>query len=265
MTELLPPHRPVHRRARRRHRRGRPRDRLPVRPVQAHPQRVRRRAHRQGPQLGRLADPSRGDRLRRRLLRRRDARHARRDPRGQDLPRLRLAATSPSTRSRRSSTSAASPSPARDSGGFIYDEAGIDREKLAFVMELKNVKRGRISEYADKFKSAVVHRRSTQAKDFNPLWDHQGRLRLPVRHAERDQRQGRREPAEERRLRGLRGRQHADRPRGRRAVRREGHPLRPRQGRQRRRRGHLRPRDVAEQPAPRAGRARKSTPACTAS
>src|SRR3990167_5355530 len=42
-----------------------------------------------------------------------------------------------------------------DSSGYIYDQAGIDREKLAFVMDLKNVRRGRISEYADKFKSAV--------------------------------------------------------------------------------------------------------------
>ena len=38
-----------------------------------------------------------------------------------------------------------------DSGGYIYDPAGIDAEKLAFVMELKNVKRGRISEYAEKY------------------------------------------------------------------------------------------------------------------
>jgi len=38
-----------------------------------------------------------------------------------------------------------------DSGGYIYDEAGIDAEKLAFVMELKNVKRGRIKEYAKKY------------------------------------------------------------------------------------------------------------------
>ena len=38
-----------------------------------------------------------------------------------------------------------------DSAGYIYDPAGIDAEKLAFVMELKNVKRGRISEYADKY------------------------------------------------------------------------------------------------------------------
>jgi glutamate dehydrogenase (NADP+) len=38
-----------------------------------------------------------------------------------------------------------------DSGGTVYDAAGIDEEKLAFAMELKNVRRGRISEYADKF------------------------------------------------------------------------------------------------------------------
>ena len=41
---------------------------------------------------------------------------------------------------------------ASDSNGFIYDPAGIDAEKLAFIMELKNNKRGRIKEYADKYK-----------------------------------------------------------------------------------------------------------------
>ena len=38
-----------------------------------------------------------------------------------------------------------------DSDGFIYDPAGIDKDKLAWIMELKNVRRGRIREYADKF------------------------------------------------------------------------------------------------------------------
>ena len=41
-----------------------------------------------------------------------------------------------------------------DSGGYILDEEGISSEKLAFVMELKNEKRGRISEYVDKYPSA---------------------------------------------------------------------------------------------------------------
>src|SRR5215212_4567590 len=39
-----------------------------------------------------------------------------------------------------------------DSNGFIYDESGIDREKLNWIMDLKNVRRGRIAEYADRFK-----------------------------------------------------------------------------------------------------------------
>ena len=43
-----------------------------------------------------------------------------------------------------------------DSMGHIYDPAGIDAEKLAFIMELKNVKRGRIYEYADKFDAEFV-------------------------------------------------------------------------------------------------------------
>ncbi|MDO4462114.1 MAG: NADP-specific glutamate dehydrogenase [Bacteroidia bacterium] len=42
-----------------------------------------------------------------------------------------------------------------DSNGFIYDADGIDAEKLAFVKELKNVKRGRIKEYVAKYPSAV--------------------------------------------------------------------------------------------------------------
>ena len=42
-----------------------------------------------------------------------------------------------------------------DSGGFIYDAEGINQEKLAFIMELKNVKRGRISQYVEKYPSAT--------------------------------------------------------------------------------------------------------------
>src|SRR5512144_689012 len=40
-----------------------------------------------------------------------------------------------------------------DSAGFIHDPAGIDKEKLAWVMALKNVRRGRIKEYAQKFRA----------------------------------------------------------------------------------------------------------------
>src|SRR3954454_10183356 len=42
-----------------------------------------------------------------------------------------------------------------DSNGYIYDEAGIDSDKLAYVMDLKNNRRGRIKEYADKFKGVT--------------------------------------------------------------------------------------------------------------
>ncbi|MFQ3237791.1 MAG: glutamate dehydrogenase (NADP+) [Olleya marilimosa] len=44
-----------------------------------------------------------------------------------------------------------------DSSGYIYDKDGIDAEKLAFIMEIKNVNRGRISEYVDKYSSATFH------------------------------------------------------------------------------------------------------------
>jgi glutamate dehydrogenase (NADP+) len=56
-----------------------------------------------------------------------------------------------------------------DSGGFIHDPDGIDREKLAFVKELKNVRRGRISEYAEKFGSAEYHAVDASL-DHNPIW-----------------------------------------------------------------------------------------------
>src|SRR5437588_3532283 len=65
-----------------------------------------------------------------------------------------------------------------DSDGFIYDEAGITREKLAFVMELKNLRRGRMAEYAEKFKGATYV--PTDPKlDHNPLWDHKAQCAFP--------------------------------------------------------------------------------------
>ncbi len=48
-----------------------------------------------------------------------------------------------------------------DSSGYIYDEDGIDTEKLEFVMDLKNNKRGRISEYVEKFSNASYHEGKT--------------------------------------------------------------------------------------------------------
>ncbi|WP_418508684.1 NADP-specific glutamate dehydrogenase [Corallibacter sp.] len=45
-----------------------------------------------------------------------------------------------------------------DSSGYIYDQDGIDAEKLAHIQDIKNVKRGRISEYLDKYPSATFHK-----------------------------------------------------------------------------------------------------------
>ena len=45
-----------------------------------------------------------------------------------------------------------------DSSGYIHDTDGIDAEKLAFIMEVKNVKRGRISEYTEKYTTATFHK-----------------------------------------------------------------------------------------------------------
>ncbi|RMF58758.1 MAG: NADP-specific glutamate dehydrogenase [Calditrichaeota bacterium] len=65
-----------------------------------------------------------------------------------------------------------------DSSGYIYDEEGIDREKLDFVMELKNVRRGRIREYAEKYKSAV-YTEHDPSLDYNPLWNHKADCAFP--------------------------------------------------------------------------------------
>lgn len=59
---------------------------------------------------------------------------------------------------------------ASDSNGYIVDEAGITKEKLEFLKDLKNNRRGRIKEYAEKFKSAVYYDLDDQA-DHNPLWN----------------------------------------------------------------------------------------------
>ena len=48
-----------------------------------------------------------------------------------------------------------------DSSGFIYDKSGIDDEKLKFIMYLKNIQRGRISEYVKKYPKAVFKKGKT--------------------------------------------------------------------------------------------------------
>ena len=64
----------------------------------------------------------------------------------------------------------AKPVTVSDSDGAIYDPDGISHEKLTWIMELKNAKRGRIREYADQFKKAIFM--PTDLKlGYNPLWN----------------------------------------------------------------------------------------------
>jgi len=65
-----------------------------------------------------------------------------------------------------------------DSSGYIYDPEGIDADKLAFVMELKNVRRGRIKEYAEKYKS-VTYIPVDPNLDYNPLWNQKADCAFP--------------------------------------------------------------------------------------
>jgi glutamate dehydrogenase (NADP+) len=65
-----------------------------------------------------------------------------------------------------------------DSNGYIYDEEGINEEKLKFIMELKNVRRGRIKEYTEKYKKAVYTQLDANM-DFNPLWNHKAQCAFP--------------------------------------------------------------------------------------
>ena len=65
-----------------------------------------------------------------------------------------------------------------DSSGYIFDEAGIDREKLQFVKQLKNIRRGRIEEYAQKYPSAV-YTPCEPGRSCDPLWNHKAHCAFP--------------------------------------------------------------------------------------
>ncbi|HEY0652375.1 MAG TPA: NADP-specific glutamate dehydrogenase [Chryseosolibacter sp.] len=67
---------------------------------------------------------------------------------------------------------------ASDSTGYIYDEGGFTPEKLDFLKDLKNNKRGRIKEYAEKFKNVVYKDIDSKASS-NPLWDHKADCAFP--------------------------------------------------------------------------------------
>ena len=67
-----------------------------------------------------------------------------------------------------------------DSSGYIYDEEGIDRDKLDFVMALKNGRRGRIKEYADNYPSAVFTPLVEEpARGTDPIWTHDADCAFP--------------------------------------------------------------------------------------
>jgi glutamate dehydrogenase (NADP+) len=65
-----------------------------------------------------------------------------------------------------------------DSNGYVYDEEGIDEKKLKFVMELKNIRRGRIKEYTETYKNAVYTQLDSNM-DHNPLWNHKAQCAFP--------------------------------------------------------------------------------------
>jgi glutamate dehydrogenase (NADP+) len=65
-----------------------------------------------------------------------------------------------------------------DSSGYIFDEEGIDAQKLAFIQRLKNIRRGRIKEYIEKYPQAeYIEADSTLG--YNPLWNHTAHCAFP--------------------------------------------------------------------------------------
>ncbi|WP_028317693.1 NADP-specific glutamate dehydrogenase [Desulfobulbus elongatus] len=66
-----------------------------------------------------------------------------------------------------------------DSSGHIYDEEGIDAAKLAFIKELKNVRRGRIREYCDQYPQAV-YVPADPVLGWNPLWHYPADCAVPA-------------------------------------------------------------------------------------
>jgi glutamate dehydrogenase (NADP+) len=65
-----------------------------------------------------------------------------------------------------------------DSSGHIYDAQGLDADKLEFVKLLKNIKRGRIEQYAEKYPEASYFQADTLL-DHNPLWQHKADCAFP--------------------------------------------------------------------------------------
>ncbi|QNL21071.1 NADP-specific glutamate dehydrogenase [Hyphobacterium sp. CCMP332] len=65
-----------------------------------------------------------------------------------------------------------------DSSGYIYDDEGVSQDKLEFIKELKNEKRGRVEEYAKKYKNSQFTAVNKDS-DSNPLWDNKADCAFP--------------------------------------------------------------------------------------
>jgi glutamate dehydrogenase (NADP+) len=131
-----------------------------------------------------------------------------------------------------------------DSDGFVHDPDGIDNEKLAWVMELKNERRGRIAEYAERFPSATFAAFDPKA-DANPLWSIPAECAFPSA----TENEINAKDAANMIAGGVfvvsEGANMPTMPEGRRSVRERRDPLRSRQGGERRGRRRLRTRDGA--------------------
>ncbi len=65
-----------------------------------------------------------------------------------------------------------------DSSGYIYDEEGVTRDKLEHLKIIKNVNRGRVAEYSEKYKDAV-YTPVNPRRSSNPLWEHRAYCAFP--------------------------------------------------------------------------------------
>ena len=114
-----------------------------------------------------------------------------------------------------------------DSGGFIHDPDGIDAEKLAFVKDLKEVRRGRISEYAEKFPGSSFHSKVRP-------WRIPVEVAFPCATQNELSLEDAQYITQQRRQSGCRRGQHANRIECRLRISRSRNAVRPGQGRQRR-------------------------------
>ena len=72
----------------------------------------------------------------------------------------------------------AKPVTCSDSSGYVFDPQGFDREKLAYLKDLKNYRRGRVSAYVEKFPEAV-YTPVDASLGYNPLWNHKADCAFP--------------------------------------------------------------------------------------